>query len=521
MFYDSIDSFKDSWLPYGERQYIKAIEEKMTVTKKLTAEWMPSWLSVNSLGSVNYRDTRGFIRSSGGDFDYRQDVMYTTGAGGGWEGSGTGGHYPNTMFWTQLTNDSYATGAPTTANSFSQYSEKGVGAMLDVTFFTKTNLVVGGRRDFVDATVDTPGLFSPTTNVPTGWNQSVANALIPQYLAAIQGLPVTATGGSAASTTCTAVGTGCPGAYLLPIHAHSSDKGTSWSASISHELPWGGMRPYFTAASSTLSLDGSNNLFASGTVQGTAPLTTVNGVQYGSGGKLVGEASLRELGIKGVLFRGKAQWTLDAFRQTRNDVSSPSDPTVGVEVTSTETKGIEGDFKLVPTKELFLSLGGTYMTSKYLTGGVASNQEVSGRDLGFQDIVDPASGQVYPAEAFLYGGRTSLQITDPNNQYSDVPGLPQWQAAFNGTYQLPLGFGLIAGSQYIGDSWANRIKTVKLPAATLFDGGVSYDRGNLHLRWSVFNIADKRYFQSGTSTNANLLTVMPGRRWQLQLKAEF
>jgi outer membrane receptor protein involved in Fe transport len=41
------------------------------------------------------------------------------------------------------------------------------------------------------------------------------------------------------------------------------------------------------------------------------------------------------------------------------------------------------------------------------------------------------------------------------------------------------------------------------------------------LRLSGFNITDKRYFQQGTATNANLLTVMPGRRWQLQLKIDF
>ena len=33
IFYDNIDSFKDSYLPYGERQWIKAVENKFTVTQ--------------------------------------------------------------------------------------------------------------------------------------------------------------------------------------------------------------------------------------------------------------------------------------------------------------------------------------------------------------------------------------------------------------------------------------------------------------------------------------------------------
>jgi hypothetical protein len=275
-----------------------------------------------------------------------------------------------------------------------------------------------------------------------------------------------------------------------------------------------------------LALDGSNSLFAVGTVAGANAagasnlVTGADGVRRAEGGKIIGEAILREVGVKGQLFKGKAQWTLAGFKQTRNDVSSPTDPSVGVEVTSTETKGIEADFKYIPTKKLFTSTSLVYMTSKYITGASGTNIEVNGRELGLQDIIGP-NGEVYPAEAFLYGGRTQLVLTDPNNIYDDVPGLPNWQGAFNATYQLPLGFGINAGAQYLSKSWANRIKTVTLPQVTLYDAGVTFDHGNMHLRGSMFNITDERYFQMGQTTNANLLTVMPGRRWQLQLKMEF
>ena len=511
-FYDSIDSFKDSWLPYGERQYIKAWEDKITFTKRIPDAVLPNWLRINSLGSINYRDTRGYIRSSGGDFDFRQDVMFKTGSDG-WEGSGTGNHYPNTMFWTQLTNPSYSTGAPATQYTYSQYDETGVGVMFDIDFLRSTNLVLGGRYDRVDANVETPAVMNPSPTFT--WSPAIAAGLTPQYLAALQD-------STGLNKTCLDYGQGCPGSITPPSVLDSSQNATSWSVSLSHELPWGHTRPYVTAASSSLSLDGSNNLFAPGTLQGTNPLVLgPDGINRGGGGKIIGEAILREVGVKGQLFSGKAQWTVAAFKQTRNDVSSPTDPSVGVEVTSTETRGIESEFKYVPIKELFLSASVVYMTSKYLTGGVLSNQEVSGRDIGFQDIVDPVSGAVYPAEAFLYGGRTSLQLTDPNNVYDDVPGLPNWQAAFYATYQLKHGFGLTGGSQYLSQSWANRIKTVKLPQALLFDLGATYDHHNLHLRLSGFNIGDTRYFQSGTATNANLLTVMPGRRWQFQLKVDF
>ena len=515
-FYDSIDSFKDSWLPYGERQYIKAWEEKITVTKALPTNWLPSWMNVNTLGSVNYRDTRGFIRSSGGDFDYRQDIMNTTCPGVGCEGSGTGGHYPNTMFWTQLTNPSYSTGAPITSYTNSQYSESGIGLMADVTLFTHTNIVAGGRFDKVKAHVNTPVVQNPSTGT-----FAPDDTVVKSYQAGVacqtQGQVVS----KAAGTTV------CPGGLTPASDVTSDQNAKSWSISISHELPWGHMRPYVTAATSSLALDGSNSLFSNATVAGsplvggTGLVLGADGVNHGSGGKIIGEASLREYGIKGEVFGGKAQWTLDYFDQTRNDVSSPSDPSVAVEVTSTRTKGEEADFKYQVTKKWYASVSLVHMTSQYLTGGLNTNVEVSGRDLGFTDVVDPTSGARYPAEAFLYGGRTQLQLTDPNNIYADVPGLPNWQGAFLTTYKLPAGFAVNAGAQYLSKSWANRIKTVLLPQVTLYDAGVTWDHKKTHLRFSVFNLTDERYFQSGQSTNAELLTVMPGRRWQLQLKEEF
>lgn len=481
LFYDSIDSFKDSWLPYGERQYIKAIENKITVTRRVPGEWLPGWLAVNTLGSINYRETSGYIKSSGGDFDHRQDVMFSSGA----DGSGTAGYYPNTMFWTQLTNASYATGTPASTWRISQYSETGAGVLFDIDLFRKTNLTLGGRYDRTRAVAKDEQLFNPNTGTVT-----VTQDLIDQYIN---------------GTACQTPTAGCPGGSSPALRVSGSDTGASWSISLSHQLPWN-IRPYFTAASSSLSLDGSNNLFATGTV---------------SGGKLIGDAFLREVGVKGTLFGGRVQWVVDAFRQSRNDVSSPSDPSVGVEVTSTETNGAEVEIKFAPTKSLYASASVSYMKSEYVVGASNTNIDVNARDLGFQDIVDPATGQVYPAEAFGYGGRIQLVLNDPNNVYKDVPGVPNWQGAVNLTYQLPANFGVVFGAQYFSESWANRIKTEVLPGATVYDLGGTWERGNFHLKLSGYNILDKRYFRAGSGGNSQLVSVMPGHRWEVSMKVDF
>ena len=152
--YDNINSFKDSWQPYGENQYIKAVEEKFTVTKRISDENLPDWVRINMLGSVNYRKTSGWIKSSGGDFNWRQDVYYNGGIS-----------YPNTMFWTQVTNPDYATGAPDTRWLSSEQDNAGLGVMFDVDLFTNTNVMLGGRYDQTDARSTEQPTFTESAGV--------------------------------------------------------------------------------------------------------------------------------------------------------------------------------------------------------------------------------------------------------------------------------------------------------------------------------------------------------------------
>ena len=156
IFYDNIDSFKDSYLPYGENQYIKAIESKFTVTKRISDDNLPDWVRINMLGSLNYRETAGWIKSSGGDFDWRQDINFN----GGY-------HYANTRFWTQLTNPDYVTGAADTSFRSSKFDSTGLGVMFDIDLFTNWNFVIGGRYDTSDASAtDMPSFNANTGRSP-------------------------------------------------------------------------------------------------------------------------------------------------------------------------------------------------------------------------------------------------------------------------------------------------------------------------------------------------------------------
>jgi len=508
LFYDNIDSFKDSWLPYGENQYIKTVEEKITVTKKVPDAWLPDWLSINSLGSVNYRRTTGWIRSggvSGNDYDYRQDILYDG-------GFGNGQHYPNTMFWTQLSNDSYATGSPGERLNASKFDEKGMALMFDVNLGRNTNIVFGARYDRSEAEAqDLRASHQTVGNIVDPATGQIRD--ISQF-GTVCTTPVSApnnTQGAAA-----AIAAGCPGfLYTAPFQTtEDKDSGKSWSISLSHQLPWG-LRPYFTAANSSLTLDGSNNIITASTIQDSTT-RVYNG--------FIGEAFLREVGIKGSFLGGKLQGSIAAFRQSRNDVSQPDDPSAGADVSNSESEGIEVEAKWVPTRDLYISAYASYQTQTYVTAPASSATfEVSGRQVGFQDVLDPVTGELlYPAEAFLYGGRSTTPIPAGTLGLEDRVGNPEKQASIQATWQIGRGFGVLLSGNYFSEVWANRQKTILLPEAFVFNTGATYDRGKMHFKVNAYNFTDERYFRPASGdTSGQLVSVMPGQRWEVSVKMDF
>lgn len=462
MFFDLLDSFKDSYLPYGEKQDIHIFEEKFTATKRISDEYLPSWLRVNSLASVNYRRTKGSIKSSGADYDGRQDVMYRD------------GHLvPNTSFWTQLNNPDALTGAQDTRYLRSVYDEKGVGTLFDIDIARNTNVLVGGRYDWSKATA---------TNNPK-FNELTGTSANPGRLCP------------------------CPG---ITRTESNDDKGASWSASLSHQLPWLGLRPYFTIAKTSLTLSASNN--------------TIDPATIASANGHLGESEIKELGIKSSMFNNKLQVTVAAYEQSRTDITQPDDPTAFAEVSSTKYQGVETEIKWQPIKDLYMSAYALFQDGVY-TIAATSAYEIDGRIAGFQDVVDPATGQViYPAEAFLYGGRTNTALPGSvATQYLERNGNPETQLGMSTTYQIGRGFGMQLNANYFSKVWANRLQTIRLPKATTVNVGFTWDKNNWHLKLNGYNVNDERYFRGASfdSYSGYIFSVMPGRRIEFTVKTDF
>ena len=144
--------------------------------------------------------------------------------------------------------------------------------------------------------------------------------------------------------------------------------------------------------------------------------------------------------------------------------------------------------------------------------------------LGFQDVVDASGNVIYPAEAFLYGGRAFLVM--PNElapQYERKRGNPETQLGLTAQYKLDNGLGFTLSSNHFSSVYAGRLMLVELPSTTTVDAGVFLDIGRFHVKLDVLNATDERYFRArtGDTLSDSLAQAMPDRRWQATIRAQF
>ena len=233
----------------------------------------------------------------------------------------------------------------------SEFSEVGLGLLFDIDV-SRWNFLIGGRYDGSRAKdVDRASSYNPVT-------------------------------GTSAN----------PGAYFgTDESAAAWDDAVSWSLSASYALQ-PNVRSYVTLARSAIVLDGNNNALS------------INTIRAGH----IGSATLGEVGIKASLLDDRLFASASLYEQARADVDldDPADVILAYP-TATEARGVSAEIKWVPMRNLFLSAYAMHQVTRY-TPNYSSAQLVDARTLGFQDVLDSSGNVIYPAEAFLYGGRARL-----------------------------------------------------------------------------------------------------------------
>lgn len=374
----------------------------------------------------------------------------------------------NTTFWHPFENsDIAAGGAPWTSDYRTRFTELGIGFLFDVDLFTNTNVLLGGRYD-VSRAKNTE--FAGTFNVATG------TALRPGALRTVDDM------------------------------ATGRDDGNSWSLSVSQQLPYG-FRPYVTRAIASVALDNNNNKLDNATI--------VDGH--------IGSAKIMEYGVKNSMFGGRVFFSLAHYEQTRINITE-TDPgsVIAAEVSSTLTEGVEAELKLQPTPNFVVSLYALDQLTRFQPN-TGANILVDARTLGFRDVVDPQGRVVYPAEAFLYGGRAQLALPANMTEYDTKQGNPQRQYGLNATYSFANGLGFTLSGNRFSEVYSGRLKTVLLPEVSVMDLGLFYDTDTWYFKLDVGNVFDEQYFRARTGDTLGevLGQAMPGRTWRTTLKFMF
>jgi outer membrane receptor protein involved in Fe transport len=455
LFVDSMDQFKVSEQPSGGKQDVLILANKLTASYR----WRnaPHWMTLNTLGSVIFRDTRSTGRRYSGDFgSHRIDVMDDFGMSA------------NTTFAHPFNNnDIYNDGAPWTTIYDTEFWEAGGGVLFDVNVLETTNLLIGGRIDGSRArNTNLAGSLNPATG-------SVAN----------------------------------PGAFrAAPDTASAWDRGASWSISVSHEL-LPKVRPYATLSRSSLTLDNNNNSMENDVIRRGH----------------IGFADLQEAGIKASLLDDRLFISTALYEQSRTD-GSATDPSaiLSTDITHTRTRGWETEVKWVPARDWSISFYGLAQKSVYSMRSGA-NIFVDARALGFTDVLDNSGNVVYPAEAFLYGGRAFLSVPTGLAMYEEKQGNPNVQLGLNAAYQFGSGLGLTICGNYFSSVHSGRLLLVDLPEATVFDAGLFWDIPRWRFKIDINNIFNERYFRSrtGDTLGDTLVQAMPTRHWQFTAKYTF
>lgn len=461
LFFDSMNQFKSSNQPFSQVQDVYVAEDKLTVSRRIAQ--LPGWLRINSLASINIRDTVSEGKMTLADYgNHRTDATAP-----GWN-QDSGGMTANTTFASANDNSNiYNDGFPWLSIYRTQFSELGAGALLDIDLFTNTNILLGARIDGSQAkNTDYAGRF----NLNTGTSAN-------------------------------------PGAYIATDDiAEGWDRGPSWSISASQQLPYG-IRPYVTWARASVVLDGNNNTL----------LNTV--IRSGH----IGSSELKEVGLKANWFNGTLLFTGSAFKQGRTQASEQDNADVLTAYpTATTTWGWQTELKWVPTKNLLLSLYTIKQTTDY-TPNVGGSIQVDARALGFKDVLDANGNVVYPAEAFLYGGRARIQLPNDMEQYKHKQGNPPIQLGFSGVYQFFKGVGATFKAGYLSSTCSGRLCLVRLEQSHVYDIGAFWETPAWNLKFDVFNLTDEHYYRARTGDTLGdvIAQAMPGRRWQVTAKYKF
>ncbi len=332
--------------------------------------------------------------------------------------------------------------------------------LFNIDLFQRTNLTLGGRFDGSRAR----NTDFPVLNVNTGTSDN-------------------------------------PGLYTTETTTRGWDQGTL----VERERHEGdrarhqGLRA--TLARASIALDANNNALTS---------TVIRNGHFGA-------AELKEIGVKASLLEDRLFFTAAGFEQKRL-MAANEDPAVvsTTYATSTSTRGVEVEAKNGCRCRISSRLYTPRNQRTTFDPNIGGALLVDARTLGFQDVLDAQGNVIYPAEAFLYGGRSRIVLPDNVPGFDTKQGNPETQFGLSAHYRFHMGLGFTFSGNYFSSTCSGRLCAVTLPSATVLDAGAFWERDPWSIKLDVLNFTNERWFRarSGDALGDSLAQAMPDRRWR-------
>lgn len=421
---------------------------------------VPEWLGVNTIASFNVRNSRTGGMSGGGDYDDRVDPTLPFNQRTAYD-----------LFVSPKENSTFELGLPFTADNDTVFTETGLGLLGDITVFNRLNLMVGGRLDYVQVDgIQHKGVFSTSSGT--------------------YGNPA--------------------GRYNRPndVTFEGNDLGRSWTLSASYRLPLG-IIPYFTYGVQAVLQDGGN-------ISAIGASAVGNQAVYE-------DATIKEVGIKGSIFKDRFYWAMSAYQQGKTSVSLDTN---GAEITSgsvdaSVSKGLEIEIRWVPNKQFYLTAYAVSQksTTKVLAG--TRSARVAGTLLGFADVKDSSGNVIFPAEAFSWGGQNTVNV--PVDTVLETPGYPNLQLGTSANFAFKSGLSFGISGNYNQEVQSGFAQKLILPSYAQWNANVGFAWKGWKMKVDVMNAFDRLYFKSriGGGSGDSLISVSLPRRFQYTISKTF
>ncbi len=262
----------------------------------------------------------------------------------------------------------------------------------------------------------------------------------------------------------------------------SGKKGaTSYSASLSYDLP-AHIVPYVTYAKQVSIITGEGGDIDTDTL---------------AKGNAVAASTLKEVGIKTNQLDGHLFAAVDFFIQQRTDFAAQD----LVSNNTTQAKGLEFETRYVVNPEVTVTGAFTSM-SVYNLSAAATGTQFTFVGAGDLKGVNPA---------LMYGGSVgSVFAVSPNGSLK--AGLPKTLASVNLYLSADPWVQGLSGSLAVTHSsfaYSGFSQAIKLPAYTLLNAGLRFERGKWAVNAQVKNLSDARYFRSNFPDLFGSSVVLP------------